>query len=442
MDTIAHIPDTDQPRLVIVGGGFAGLKLAKELADSNFQIVLIDRYNYHQFQPLLYQVATAGLEPSAISFPLRKTFHGLPNMHFRMATLEKVDPESNTIYTDIGKLSYDYLVLAMGARTNYFGNENLRRHALSMKSVSEAIALRNTILANFEAAMNEKDRNRVARLLNVVIVGGGPTGVELAGALAEMKKFILPKDYPELDFTRMHIYLLEASDRLLNGYSEKSSKKALEYLTELGVEVRLKAFVKDYDGQRVLLADGTTLETETLIWAAGVKCNPLPGLPEGVYGKGNRLLVDEYNRLVGYENIFVIGDQAMMKTKDYPDGHPQVATVAIQQAKNLAKNLLRLQKGKPIKPFRYRNKGALATIGRNRAVADLPGFHFHGFFAWVLWLFVHLMEILGVKNKLIVFINWAWSYFTYDQSLRVLIRPQLPKQLDRQRMLVQTEEAD
>ncbi len=442
MDTIAHIPDTDQPRLVIVGGGFAGLKLAKELADSNFQIVLIDKYNYHQFQPLLYQVATAGLEPSAISFPLRKTFHGLPNMHFRMANLERVDPESNTIYTDIGKLRYDYLVLAMGARTNYFGNENLRRHALSMKSVSEAIALRNTILANFEAAMNEKDPERVARLLNVVIVGGGPTGVELAGALAEMKKFILPKDYPELDFSRMHIYLLEASDRLLNGYSEKSSQKALEYLTELGVEVRLKAFVKDYDGQRVLLADGTTLDTETLIWAAGVKCNPVPGLPDHVYGKANRLLVDEYNRLQGFENIFVIGDQALMKTKDYPEGHPQVATVAIQQAKHLAKNLLRLQQGKPLKPFRYRNKGALATIGRNRAVADLPGFHFHGFFAWVLWLFVHLMEILGVKNKLIVFINWAWSYFTYDQSLRVLIRPQMPKQLERQRMLVQNEEAD
>ncbi|GAB4248699.1 MAG: NAD(P)/FAD-dependent oxidoreductase [Saprospiraceae bacterium] len=440
MNTIANIPENGKKRIVIIGGGFAGLKLAKELRKSDFQIVLIDKHNYHQFQPLFYQVATAGLEPSAISFPLRKTFHDLPHVHFRMATLEKVDPADKTIYTDIGKLRYDYLVLAMGARTNYFGNENLRKYALSMKTVSEAIALRNTIISNFERAMNERDPEVVSRLLNMVIVGGGPTGVELAGALAEMKKYILPKDYPELDFSQMNIYLLEASGKILNGYSEKSSLKAREYLERLGVRVKTDTFVKDYDGQTVYLADGSTLPTETVIWAAGVKANSVPGLPKEVVNGGNRLVVDEFNRLMGYEDVFVLGDQAIMKTEDYPAGHPQVATVAIQQAENLADNLRRLQAGKPLKPFRYRNKGALATIGRNLAVADLPGFHFHGFFAWVLWLFVHLMEILGVKNKLIVFINWAWSYFTYDQSLRLLIRPQLPKASQKTGLLVDEEE--
>lgn len=440
METIANIPENGKKRLVIIGGGFAGLKLAKDLRKSDYQIVLIDKHNYHQFQPLYYQVATAGLEPSAISFPLRKTFHDQPHIHFRMASLQKVDPDSKTIYTDIGKLSYDLLVLAMGARTNYFGNENLRKHALSMKTVSEAIALRNTVISNFERALNKRDPEAVSRLLNIVIVGGGPTGVELAGAIAEMKKYILPKDYPEMDFSKMNIYLLEASDKVLNGYSEKSSQKAREYLLRLGVQVKLNTFVQDYDGRTVYLADGSTLSTETLIWAAGVKANSVPGLPPEVVGRGNRLKVDAFNRLVGFQDIFVLGDQAIMETEDYPLGHPQVATVAIQQANLLAKNLLRLQKGKAMKPFRYRNKGALATIGRNLAVADLPGFHLHGFFAWVLWLFVHLMEILGVKNKLIVFINWAWSYFTYDQSLRLLIRPQIPKESQKAELLVSEDE--
>lgn len=441
MDFIANIPENGKKRLVIIGGGFAGLKLAKDLRKSDFQIVLIDKHNYHQFQPLYYQVATAGLEPSAISFPLRKIFHHHPHIHFRMANLQHVDTASKTIYTDIGKLRYDLLVLAMGARTNYFGNDNLRKHALSMKTVSEAIALRNTIISNFERALNEKDPEVQSWLLNVVIVGGGPTGVELAGAIAEMKKYILPKDYPELDFSKMNIYLLEASSKVLNGYSERSSEKSKEYLLRLGVKVQLGTFVEDYDGRTVYLADGNTLPTETLIWAAGVKANSVPGLPQEVVGRGNRLKVDAYNRLIGFQDIYVLGDQAIMETADYPAGHPQVATVAIQQADLLAKNLKRLLRGKAMEPFRYRNKGALATIGRNLAVADLPGIHFHGFLAWVLWLFVHLMEILGVKNKLIVFINWAWSYFTYDQSLRLLIRPQLPKASQKTKLLVAEEEA-
>lgn len=427
MKTIANIPDTPGKRIVIVGGGFAGLKLAKSLRKSPFQVVLLDKNNYHQFQPLFYQVATAGLEPSAISFPLRKVFQEQKDIHFRVATLESVDTAHQTIKTDIGKLRYDYLVLAHGARTNFFGNQNLRTHAIPMKSLTQAISLRNTIIHNFERAVNESDPEKAAHLLNVVIVGGGPTGVELAGALAEMKKYILPKDYPELDFSNMQIHLLEASAKVLNGYSEKSSAKGKEYLEKLGVHIWLNTFVDDYDGHEVQLAGGKKLYTETLIWAAGVRGNEVSGFSPEVFGRGSRLLVDEFNRVKGYGNVFCIGDLALMQTGDYPQGHPQVASVAIQQASLLKKNLLRLEKNELLKPFRYFDKGSLATIGRNLAVADLPGFRFQGFFAWVLWLFVHLMEILGVKNKLFVFINWAWSYFTYDQSLRLLIKPR-PKE--------------
>lgn len=441
MNTIAHLPATDTPRVVIAGGGFAGLQLVCKLRKRNFQVVLLDQQNYHQFQPLLYQVATAGLEPSAISFPLRKTFQKLPNVHYRMAFVERVDPLRKTVYTSAGMLEYDYLVLALGARTNYFGNDNIRQHAHTMKSVSEAIALRNAILSNFERAINEVEESKVSRLLNFVVVGGGPTGVELAGALAEMRKYILPKDYPELDFSQMCIYLLEASPRVLNGYTAQSSEKAKVYLGRLGVEVRTGTFVKDYNGRVVSLANGDEIETETMIWAAGIKAHTVEGLPEQAMGKGNRLRVDEFNRLQGSEDIFVLGDQALMTAADYPDGHPQVATVAMQQAEHLARNLNDLQKGKPFLPFRYRNKGALATIGRNLAVADLPRFRLAGFFAWLLWLFVHLREILGVRNKLIVFISWAWNYFTYDQSLRVLIRPRWPKGNSKTTMMqVETEE--
>jgi len=423
MKNIAGIPENGKKRVVIIGGGFAGLKLAKSLKKSDFQIVLIDKNNYHQFQPLFYQVATAGLEPSAISFPLRKAFQNQQNVHFRIASLEKIDSSNQQIFTNIGQLKYDYLVLAIGADTNYFGNQNIKRHATPMKSLGQAIDLRNTILTNFEKALNETDDKVIDSLLNFVIVGGGPTGTELAGALAEMKKYILPKDYPELDFSRMKIYLLEAASKVLNGYSEVSSVKGKQYLEKLGVEVMTDTFVKDYDGKSVLLADGQTLDTDTLIWAAGIKGNAVHGLGTDIIGRGGRLKVDGFNTVENHPNIFAIGDIALMSTEKYENGHPQVAQVAIQQADLLAKNLRRIEKGQILKTFKYFDKGSLATVGRNLAIADLPIVSFQGFFAWVLWLFVHLMAILGVKNRLFVFINWAWSYLTYDQSLRLLIKP-------------------
>ena len=423
MKNIAGIPENGKKRVVILGGGFAGLKLAKSLKKSDFQIVLIDKNNYHQFQPLFYQVATAGLEPSAISFPLRKAFQNQQHIHFRITSLQKIDAENQAIHTDIGRLAYDYLVVAIGADTNYFGNQNIKRHATPMKSLGEAINLRNTILTNFEKALNETDSKVVDSLLNFVIVGGGPTGTELAGALAEMKNYMLPKDYPELDFSRMKIYLLEAAAKVLNGYSEISSVKGKKYLEKLGVQVMTDTFVKDYDGKSVLLADRKTLATDTLIWAAGIKGNPVHGLGTEIIGRGGRLKVDAYNTVENHPNIFAIGDIALMTTEKYENGHPQVAQVAIQQADLLAKNLKRTIKGQPLKAFKYLDKGSLATVGRNLAVADLPFVSFQGFPAWVLWLFVHLMAILGVKNRLFVFINWAWSYLTYDQSLRLLIKP-------------------
>ncbi|MEZ5041991.1 MAG: NAD(P)/FAD-dependent oxidoreductase [Saprospiraceae bacterium] len=428
MNTIPNIPQTDRKRIVIIGGGFAGLKLARKLMKSHFQVVLFDKNNYHQFQPLFYQVATAGLEPSAISFPLRKVFQEQKHLHFRVATVEHIDPQQQEVFTDLGKLKYDYLVLAIGATTNYFGNIEIEEHAVPMKSLSEALALRNTILSHFEKALNESSTSEMQTLMNIVVVGGGPTGVELAGAIAEMRKFILPKDYPELDFSKMEVSLLEAGPKVLNGYSEVSSSKAKVYLEQLGVNVQTGAMVQDYDGTTVTLKDGRQLHTRTLIWAAGVKANEIAGIPAAAYGRSRRLLVDQQNRVKGLNNVFAIGDLAYMETTEYPQGHPQVAQVAIQQANLLFHNLRNIETGKALLPFTYKDKGSLATVGRNLAVADLPFLHFQGFLAWVLWLFVHLMSIVGVKNRLFVFINWAWSYFTYDQSLRLLINPKREKE--------------
>ncbi len=419
---ISKIPQTDKPRIVIVGGGFAGLKLAMKLSKSDFQIILLDKNNYHQFQPLFYQVATAGLEPSSISFPLRKIFQKHKNIHFRIAELQRIDAENKEIITSIGKLNYQYLVLALGADTNFFGMKDIEANAIPMKSTPEALFIRNTILMNYETAVNINDRDEETALMNIVIVGGGPTGVELAGALAEMRKYVLPKDYPELDFTNMKIYLLEANSRLLKSMKEKSSKRALQYLQNLGVNVRLNASVKSFDGGNVSLSDGTLFKTRTLLWAAGIKANETEGLPPELYGPGRRLLVNEYLQIESHPDIFVMGDMALLRSEDYPHGHPQVAQAAIQQARLIAKNLVRAGKGKQMLGFKYNDKGSLATIGRNMGVADLPGISLFGFTAWFVWIFVHLMAILGQKNKLLIFINWLWNYFTYDQSLRLILK--------------------
>lgn len=419
---ISKIPQTDKPRIVIVGGGFAGLKLAMKLSKSNFQIILLDKNNYHQFQPLFYQVATAGLEPSSISFPLRKIFQKHENIHFRVAELQSIDVSKKEINTNIGRLAYQYLVLALGADTNFYGMKDIEANAIPMKSTPEALFIRNTILMNYETAVNINDPDEETALMNIVIVGGGPTGVELAGALAEMRKYVLPKDYPELDFTNMKIYLLEANSRLLKTMKERSSKRALKYLENLGVNVRLDASVKTFDGGTVSLNDGTVFKTRTLLWAAGIKANEIEGLDPAVYGPGRRLIVNEYLQLEQNTEIFVMGDMALLRSEDYPNGHPQVAQAAIQQARLIAKNLVRAGKGKQMLGFNYKDKGSLATIGRNMGVADLPGISLFGFTAWFVWIFVHLMAILGQKNKLLIFINWLWNYFTYDQSLRLILR--------------------
>lgn len=418
---ILYIPEPATKRVVIVGGGFGGLKLALKLLKLDYQIVLIDRNNYHLFQPLLYQVAMAGLEPSAISFPLRKVLQNT-RVHFRMAELEAVHPESNQISTDIGTLSYDYLILATGAKTNFFGNEAIEKNSMQMKSAPDALFIRNRILKNFEKALNKDKKEDISAYLNVAIIGGGPTGVELAGAVAEMKKYVLPKDYPELDMNNMKIMLFEASTRLLAGMSTEASETAKKYLEQLGVEVRTGTAVLNYDDRILSLPDNEQVNVKNVIWAAGITSAIISGLADVCYGRNNRLLVNRFNQVEGYSNIFAIGDNSLMTEGAYSNGHPQVAQVAMQQASLLTTNLLRLQQHKPLKPFKYMDKGSLATVGRHLAVADLPFGKFKGYFAWVLWSIVHLLSIIGVKNKIFVLLDWTWKYITYDQALRLLIK--------------------
>jgi len=418
-----NIPDSQQKRILIAGSGFAGLKLASKLADSKFQVVLIDKNNFHQFQPLFYQVATAGLEPSAISFPLRKIFQNSKNVFIRVAEITGVHPERNEVITSLGAINYDILVLAMGVDTNFFGMKHIAQNAIPMKSVAEALSLRNKILQNFEDALIETEAEKQKALLTIVVVGGGPTGVEVSGTLAEMRKFILPKDYPELDFREMNIYLVEAGSRLLGGMAEKSAAQAEKYLAKLGVNVICNAQVSDYDGEKVSIHNSIQIPAKTLVWAAGVSGKQTDGLNPGLYIRGNRLKVNAFNQVEGYENIYAVGDNAFMTEVKYPNGHPQVAQPAIQQARLLARNLKRQQQNRSMKPYTYFNKGSMATIGRNLAVVELPFVKFYGFFAWLTWMFVHLMAIVGVKNRLLVFINWFWNYVTYDQSLRLIIKP-------------------
>ena len=419
-----NIPETGQQRIVIVGGGFAGLTLARKLARAEFQVVLIDKNNYHQFQPLFYQVAMAGLEPSSIVFPFRKVFQKNKNVFVRVTKVLSVAPERKEIETEIGPLRYDQLVLALGADTNWFGNEHIRANAIPMKSVSEALFLRNAIFEDYEKAVTAEDVNQRQRYLDIVIVGGGPTGVEVAGSLAEMKRHIIPKDYVDLDREEINIHLIHGDPRLLNTMSPAASAAAEKFLRELGVQLWLDKVVTDYDGETVTVDDGSTIRTDKVIWAAGITGNTIAGFPTEAYTpRGNRLKVNAYNQVDGFPDIFAIGDIAWQTEEAFPKGHPQVAQVAMQQAKNLANNLRRWRRGEAPEPFQYTDLGSMATIGRNRAVADLPFWKFQGAIAWFVWLFVHLFSLLGLKNKVIVFLNWVWNYLTYDQSLRLVIKP-------------------
>ncbi|MGB3074939.1 MAG: NAD(P)/FAD-dependent oxidoreductase, partial [Chitinophagales bacterium] len=405
-------------RIIIIGGGFAGLKLAESLNNSAYDILLIDKLNHHQFQPLFYQVATAGLEPSSISFPLRGIFHHSKNVRIRYAEVLRVLTEKNAILTTIGELTYDYLVIATGVTTNFFGNKNLETWTYPMKSTSEAINIRQHVLQNFEDALIATEEEREG-LMNIVIVGGGPTGVELSGAFAEMKRHVFPRDYPELDFSKMNVMLLEGSEKTLGNMSGQSSAKSRLYLEELGVNVMVNTRVKDYDGKQVLLEDGTTISSNTVIWAAGIRGNAIDGIAADAIARGNRMKVNRHNLVEGCNNIYAIGDVAFMATEKYPQSHPQVANVAIGQAKVLAKNFKNMLHNKPLRQYEYNDKGTLATVGKHKAVVDLSFAHFQGFFAWFIWMALHLLLLMGMKNKIFVFVDWLISYFSNDSTLRL-----------------------
>jgi NADH dehydrogenase len=413
-------------KVVIVGAGFAGLRLARKLNNKpGLEVLLIDRFNYHQFQPLFYQVATAALDASNISFPLRKAFHNSKNVRIRVEEVKEVAINQNKIITASEEIGYDILVLAMGADTNFFGNQNLETNAFPMKSTVEALQIRHRLVQNFEDALLAKDPLQLQKLMNIVIAGGGPTGVEVAGAIADMKRYVLPKDYPELDFSKMNIYLLEGGPRTLGPMSEKSSEDSCRYLQKMGVTVMTNTLVKDYDGEQVLLGDGKTIPTNTVIWAAGIKGNVPAGIDKSLIVRGNRIKVDRHNKVEGTTNVYALGDLAYMETPKYPKGHPQVASVAIAQADVLAKNLISMErKSNKIYEFEYFDKGSMATVGRNLAVVDIPKpkMHLGGFLAWLIWMSLHLFLILGVKNKVMTFINWIYNYFTYDQNLRLIFK--------------------
>lgn len=437
-----NIQRNQKKRVVIVGGGLGGLRLAEDLYGSGMQVVLIDKNNFHQFPPLIYQIASAGIDPSSISFPFRQIFRKRKDFYFRMAEARMVDTEKKILQTSIGKIDYDYLVLAAGATTNFFGNKNIEEWAIPMKTVPEAMGLRNALLSNFERALTCATEEERQELLNVVIVGGGATGVEIAGALAEMRRYVIPYDYPDMDSSLMHIYLIEAGDRLLAGLSQESSQKAYEFLKSMGVDIQFGKMVTDYRDHKVVMKDGTEIPTRTFLWVSGIRANAMPGIDESHLGRGFRFKVDEYNRIPGLNDVFAIGDQCL-QTSDaaYPNGHPQVAQVAIQQAKNLAKNLKLINQGadgNALTAFHYKNLGSMATIGRNKAVVEIGKFHSQGFFAWVLWLVVHLRSILGVKNKMMVLLNWLWKYVSYNDSIRMITYATKPREVEERMKREQT----
>ncbi len=412
----------NRKRIIIVGAGFAGLRLAQDLEGTDYDILLIDRYNFHQFQPLMYQVATARLEPASVSFPLRKVFHHTKNVRIRIAEVRGINNDERLLETSIGNYPYDYLVLAYGCTTNYFGNKEIEQNAFPMKSVPEALQLRNRILQTFEDSLVAPPEELDA-LLNFVIVGGGPTGVELSGALAEMKQNVLPKDYPDKDFSKLTIHLIEGSPNTLNPMSEASRKKSREYLEKLGVIVQTNNVVSGYDGKTVTLKSGDTLQARNVIWAAGITGIVMKGIPTESLVRGNRIKVTRFSEIVNLPNVYAIGDISSMETEKYPHGHPQLAAVAIQQGQRLAKNMKALLKERPLVEFEYHDKGSMATVGKRKAVVDLPNFSFQGRLAWLTWMFVHLMLILSVKNKLVIFITWMYSYFSNDSTLRILLKP-------------------
>ena len=437
-----NIQRNQKKRVVIVGGGLGGLRLAEDLYGKGMQVVLIDKNNFHQFPPLIYQIASAGIDPSSISFPFRQIFRKRKDFYFRMAEARMVDTEKKILQTSIGKIDYDYLVLAAGATTNFFGNKNIEEWAIPMKTVPEAMGLRNALLSNLERALTCATEEERQELLNVVIVGGGATGVEIAGALAEMRRYVIPYDYPDMDSSLMHIYLIEAGDRLLAGLSQESSQKAYEFLKSMGVDIQFGKMVTDYRDHKVIMKDGTEIPTRTFLWVSGIRANAMPGIDESHMGRGFRFKVDEYNRIQGVEDVFAIGDQCL-QTSDaaYPNGHPQVAQVAIQQAKNLAKNLKLINQGadsSELTAFRYKNLGSMATIGRNKAVVEIGKFRSQGFFAWVLWLVVHLRSILGVKNKVMVLLNWLWKYVSYNDSIRMITYATKPREVEERMKREQT----
>ena len=419
-----NIPNSKYPRVVIIGGGFAGIAISKKLRNRNVQVVLIDKHNYHTFQPLLYQVATGGLEAGSIAYPIRKVIQEFKDFYFRMTSVKEIDTKHHKIITEIGDLHYDYLVIATGSKTNYFGNKEIERNSMSMKTIPQSLNIRSLILENFEQAVlirNQADRNT---LINFVLVGAGPTGVELAGALAEMKKAILQKDYPDLDIDKMQINLIQSGDRILNTMSEKSSKAAEKFLLDLGVKIWKNVRVTNYDGRTITTNTNLTFDSATVIWTAGVQGAKIAGLDsKSLVEKVERIRVNQYNQVVGYENIFAIGDICSMETEQYPQGHPMMAQPAIQQGKLLGENLIKLIHKKSMIPFEYNDKGSMATIGRNLAVVDLPHYHFSGIFAWFVWMFVHLFSLIGFKNKSVVFLNWVYNYIRFDREGRLIIRP-------------------
>jgi len=417
------IPPSNLKRIVIIGAGFAGLELSKKLRNKGFEVVLLDKNNYHVFQPLLYQVATAGLEPDSIAHPLRKIFHDFDNFYFRMADVKSVDRESKKVLTDIGEIEYDYLVIASGSKTNFYGNDKLSKLTMSMKSLPEALDIRSLLLQNFESALTTSDLDKRKELMSVVIVGGGPTGVELAGALAELKRHVMPHDYPDLDVRRMEIHVVQSDTVLLAGMSSNSSASAHKFLTKMGVQVWLDTKLIDYDGTSAHLSNGTKLRSQNLIWAAGVKGNPIEGIPAASLLANGRIKVDEFNRVAECTWVFAIGDVAEMQLPGIERGHPMLAQVAIQQGNNLSQNLFRLVKGVDPKPFKFREKGVMATVGRNKAVVDIGNRNYSGFLAWFIWMAVHVFALIGFRNKLIVVTNWTYSYLRYSKDVRLIIRP-------------------